>query len=519
LSRKGVVKCPERTIASKLRFLKSTMRSVINHQMMFGQTDISAIEFNEKSRDDMPKILRGLQGIYTNIELRERVFSILKEVRPERKNGKGKADPRTGRPGMDQWAILVMGVVRLVRNADYDHLHDLVNHHDKLRQMLGHNDWTDKTCYELQTIKDNVRLFTPELLDRINQEVIIAGHALVKKKEHEKVIPLMSRCDSFVVETNVHFPADIIQLYDAIRQAIELCAHLSVQLGSTQWRQSSNNIRTIKRLLRSMQNYKRSTSKNPEQKAVKDEKYKELVQHYLDEVDYQLKRAENTSKELFASNPLLKSKLNYYIAHATLQMGQVRRRVFNKEVIPHDEKVFSVFQPHTEWISKGKAGVPVEFGLAVCIVEDQFGFILHHQVMKKTTDSAIAVSIVKETKQRFLNLHSISYDKGFHSKTNQTELIPLIKKVVLPKKGKLSIADKARESEQEFKRLRRKHSAVESAIHGLEVHGLDRCPDDGIKGFERYVALAVLSRNIHQFGALLLKQDARRHRGPYKKAA
>lgn len=163
--------------------------------------------------------------------------------------------------------------------------------------------------------------------------------------------------------------------------------------------------------------------------------------------------------------------------------------------------------------------MPVEFGLPVRIVEDQFGFILHHKVMQKTTDSSIAVSIVEETKKRFSNLYSIGYDKGFHSVTNQTDLIPLVEKVVLPKIGKLSVADKAHESEPEFKRLRRKHSAVESAINGLEVHGLDICPDDGIKGFERYVALAVLSRNIHQFGALLLKQDARRHRGPYKKAA
>jgi hypothetical protein len=158
------------------------MRSVINHQMMFGRTDISAIVFDPKSRDDIPKILRGLQGIYTDEELRKRVFAILEEVRPERKKGEGKADLNTGRPGMEQWAILVLGVVRLGINADYDRLHELVNHHDTLRQMLGHNDWTDKTSYELQTIKDNVRLFTPELLDRINQEIVRAGHTLVKKK-------------------------------------------------------------------------------------------------------------------------------------------------------------------------------------------------------------------------------------------------------------------------------------------------------------------------------------------------
>ena len=69
---------------------------------MFGRTDISAIVFDPKSRDDVPKLLRGLQGIYTNEELRKRIFAILEEVRPERKKGDGKADPNTGRTGMVQ---------------------------------------------------------------------------------------------------------------------------------------------------------------------------------------------------------------------------------------------------------------------------------------------------------------------------------------------------------------------------------------------------------------------------------
>jgi hypothetical protein len=104
------------------------MRTVINSQIMFGQIDISAIVFNPKSRDDIPKLLRGLQEIYTNIELRQRVFSILEEVRPERKSGAGKADMNNGRPGMEQWTIFVLGVLRLGLNIDYDRLQELVNH-------------------------------------------------------------------------------------------------------------------------------------------------------------------------------------------------------------------------------------------------------------------------------------------------------------------------------------------------------------------------------------------------------
>ncbi len=275
-------------------------------------------------------------------------------------------------------------------NADYDRLHELVYHQDTLCQMLGHNDWTDKTAYELQSIKDNVRLLTPELLDRINHEVVLAGHTLVKKNDQDNLLPLMARGDSFVVETNVHFPADFIQLYDVIRKAIEVCAKLSERQKSSQWRQFGYNIRCIKRKLRVVHQLKRSTSKKPEKKALKDQQIKLAHRDYLDAVDFQLQRAVSTGAELGCFNPRLLSQLNHYIAHAEVQMGQIRRRLFNQEIIPHEEKVFSIFQPHTEWVGKGKAGVPVEFGLRVCIIEDQYRFILHHQVMEKVTDSDIA---------------------------------------------------------------------------------------------------------------------------------
>jgi hypothetical protein len=205
--------------------------------------------------------------------------------------------------------------------------------------------------------------------------------------------------------------------------------------------------------------------------------------------------------------------------HADRQIDQVRRRVLQGQSIAHEEKVFSLFQSHTEWISKGKAGVPVELGLRTCVVEDQHGFILHHQVMQQLTDDEIAVSIIDETKERFDALRSVSMDKGFHSPANQAALKEIVEVVVMPKKGRLSAADRARESEDEFVQLRRQHSAVESAINALEVHGLDLCRDHGIVGFKRYVALAVVARNVQRLGAILRQQEAARIRGPYKKAA
>jgi hypothetical protein len=198
--------------------------------------------------------------------------------------------------------------------------------------------------------------------------------------------------------------------------------------------------------------------------------------------------------------------------HADRQIDQIRRRVILGEVIAHDEKIFSIFELHTEWISKGKAGVPVELGVKVCIVEDQHQFILHHQVMQKQTDDQVTVEMVTQAQTRFPQLNACSFDKGFHSPANQIALKAQLDLVALPRKGRLSKQAQEDEHAKAFVKARRAHSAVESAINGLEVHGLDLCPDHGIDGFKRYVALAVLARNIHRMGAILWEQKKARDR-------
>ena len=199
------------------------------------------------------------------------------------------------------------------------------------------------------------------------------------------------------------------------------------------------------------------------------------------------------------------SEIDRFADHADRFIDQIRRRIIQGESIPHKEKVFSVFEEHTEWISKGKAGVPVELGLRVAIVEDQFGFILHHQVLQQETDDKIAVPIIKETKKLFCELEGCSFDKGFHSPENQKELSKLLNLVVLPKKGKCSKKQREIEQSDDFKEKRQQHSAVESGINALEVHGLDRCPDKGLENFKFYTAMAITARNFQKIGALVQK--------------
>jgi transposase, IS5 family len=501
------------------------MRQVIEPQMRMGEVDIGAIWLDPKSRDDIPQILCGLQYIYTTQEVRERVFAILEEVLPLRSNEEDEAEPvdaNNGRPGMSQWKILVLGVLRLALNTDYDRLMELANEHSTIRRFLGHNDWADTYRYPMQTLRDNLRLFTPELLDRINQEVVHAGHKALKKSPEEG---LAGRCDSFVVETDVHFPTDANLLLDAIRKIIGLSTNLAEANDLPGWRQHAHHQRQFKRQYRSIQRLKHSTSKDEDKRKAKQDEIAEAHRAYLELAKEYVARAEQTRQQVPRDcllNVGLLLQLDGFIGHAHRQIDQIRRRVLNGERIPHDEKVFSLFQPHTEWISKGKAGVPVELGLRVCVMEDSDRFILHHQVMVRCTDDQVAVPMVTDTKERFSALRAVSMDKGFHSPANQMALREHLDRVVLPKKGRCSKVERSRESEPEFVDLRRHHSAVESAINALEVHGLDKCPDHGLKGFKRYVALAVVARNVQRLGALLRQQEREkeeRKRGPYRKAA
>lgn len=332
---------------------------------------------------------------------------------------------------------------------------------------------------------------------------------LVKKKDEG----LRAGCDSFVVETDVHYPTDINLLFDAMRKVILLIMALCDGIGVSGWRKGIYNLKKVKRYFRHAQQLKRSTSKDKTKRAKREQLIIAAHMAYVELANSFIDRAKETISSISSTNfmdNLRITEIRKYIAHAERQMDQIRRRVVEGETIPHHEKVFSLFEEHTEWITKGKAGVSQELGLKVCVVKDQFGFILHHRVMQKEMDDQIAVPIIKETKERFPQLISCTFDKGFHSPNNQKDLAVLLEKVILPRKGNLSAINKEIENSEEFKEARRKHSAIESSINALENHGLDRCLDHGIYGFKRYVGLAVLARNIQILGHILQQKQLQR---------
>ena len=211
-------------------------------------------------------------------------------------------------------------------------------------------------------------------------------------------------------------------------KVITLTARLHEAHDLSTWRQHAYNVRHVKRTMRIAQMKKRGGGKTEAQKAKRKAQMVEAHREYIAVAQKYLDKARTTLKALqdsglcSAIQNLNILEIQQYMAHADRQIDQIKRRVLEGETIAHEEKVFSIFEPHTEWVVKGKAGVAVELGLKVCVLEDQYQFLLHHHVMEKETDNQVAVSMVSAAKERFAALATCSFDKGFHSPDNQKAL-------------------------------------------------------------------------------------------------
>jgi hypothetical protein len=204
--------------------------------------------------------------------------------------------------------------------------------------------------------------------------------------------------------------------------------------------------------------------------------------------------------------------LKYFHQMLDKHLDLVERRLLKEEIIPRAEKVFSLFEPHTEWIQKGKLRPNVELGHRFLIGTDQHQLIQDYDVPVGHADVNQSVPLTDRLLGRYGvgAIASLSFDKGF-TRTQDRELLSLyVPEVVMPKRGKKNAAETQRESGKKFVALRRQHSAVESEINSLEHHGLNRCLDVGLTGYLRYVGSGVMSYNLHVIGRELLARERAR---------
>lgn len=472
------------------------MRKRFEQQLAMGQIPISEAFINQKSRDSYVQVMRGIKEIFITPEYNERIFSILED-----KIMKGRK--ATGRPGMDLWQIFVMAQVRLALDLSYDRLHSMANYDRLLRQIMGVETefGFEKQQFEYQRILDNVTLLDEQTLRQINDVIVEMGHNVFKKKEAG---PLRLKTDSFVVESNVHFPTDYNLLWDCMRKCLDIITYFAnTHPGIKGWRKLKNWQRALKNMMRSVGKISASGGSNKEQrlkKAVMDYLIKSrLLSTKLTQAIVSLPIADERDLVQITS-------LEQFLALMNKHIDLLERRIIKGETIPHNEKIFSIFETYTEMIKKGKQHPNVELGKTFAITTDQFHLIVDFQVVEHQSDSQTVTSIAKRVLAKH-KVESWSFDRGYYSKDNKSLLRPDVPNIIMPKKGKLNQAEKQEENERRFLKAKNQHSAVESNINELEHRGLNRCPDRGYHHFRRYTALGVCAYNIRRIGFRLLEQD------------
>lgn len=480
------------------------MRKRFEQQQELDATLIQDVQFDSRSRHELPKLLAGLQYIFVSAELNEQLFTIMESHILEGKKS-------TGRLGMSLWEILVLGTMRLNLDIDYDNLQDLSNNHEKVRGMLGVDSkkiFSSGKYYAMQTLKDNVRLLTPELLEQISEVVVKAGHQL-KKNGSDEPIDLKFKSDSYVVESTIHFPTDLNLLWDSARKCLDTIDALLKHQHLSGWNKRNYWRRKIKSSYSTTSNIHHRRGKNYKPRLNSATRvYLDRCAILSEKVDQSLKQLDSegvVNIQVFA----LETQLRYYQNMLTKHIDLVNRRILQGQQIPHEQKVFSIFEPHVEWVQKGKHHKKVELGHNVLITTDQFHFILDHNVMVNQRDPSQPIELSTRLAKRFGEgycLESISFDKGFYSQLAYEQLAKAFKTVVMPKKGKLSKQLQQQYSESEFVALRNKHSAVESNINEVEHAGLNRVPDKGLYGFKKYVALGVLAYNLKRLGRIVIEK-------------
>jgi len=473
------------------------MRKRFEQQLGLGQLPIEAVLINPKSKNALDELLAALKAIYCDKEYNEKIFSILeKHLLSGKKN--------TGRTGMDLWCIFVLSQVRLCLNLSYDYLHDLADNHHKMRHLMGIEKGFgyDRVQFEYQNIYDNVSMLSDELVAEINQVILDFGQGKVFKKKGNTALRLKS--DSFVVESNVHFPTDYNLLWDSTRKCLDIVSKfLRKYKGIEGWRKIGNWRCEIKGLMRELGKASSSGGQNKQEKVAAAAK-KYLIKARL--LHQKLVREMPTLPISDETDLSLMIVLEHFVILMEKHIDLIDRRILKGEIIPHEEKLFSVFETYTEWIKKGKSRPSVELGKKLAITTDQFGLILDYQLMNEQQDRDIVIEVADRILSKY-KVTSWSFDKGFWRKENKEILQLEVPKVIIPKLGKRNKTEQAEEHSLSFKKLKNKHSAIESNINELEHRGLDRCPDRGYSHFKRYVGLGVCAYNLKKIGRQILKTE------------
>jgi transposase, IS5 family len=421
---------------------------------------------------------------------------------------RGLKKPGTGRSGLTPSQVLRSCILMRVKNWNYRELRERITDGYTLRQF------TDFYCQPVPQHDAFNRAFnrlTPETLQVVN-ELVVQAAVDAGLEDGQKL-----RVDTTVVQTDIHHPTDSMLLWDVVRVVTRLVLRLN---AAVQQRMQGFRNRT-RAARRRMQEIQRMTPKERSQRQV--EKYRQLIGITEEVVNSARKVLQQTrrarGKDVISDLAIdeLRKEIDHYGELGNRVMDQACRRVLQGEQVPTAEKIYSIFETHTDLIKRGKVQTPIEFGHKVFLAESAQGLITQYQVLEGNPgdDQQVEPSL-KRHKETFGHAPALyGSDRGFFSETNVKSCKQNgVKVVSIPQRGGKKTAErKAYEKSPAFKKGQRFRAGIEGRISVLfRGRGMKRCLAEGHERFELWVGAAVLANNLMRIAALLTERTRRKRK-------
>src|SRR6266576_607344 len=422
---------------------------------------------------------------------------------------RGLKKPGTGRTGLTPSQTLRSLILMRVKSWDYRELRERIADGFTLRRFtqfycrsVPKHDAFHRTFHQL----------TPQTLKAVNDLVVKAAVDL-GLEDGQKL-----RVDTTVVQTDIHHPTDNTLLWDVVRVVTRLIGRLAAALGRRRIKGFRDRTRSARRR---MQEIQRMTSRQRQDHQTAT--YRELIgiaEEVIESARTALRRTGKArGKDMITDLAIAETRkeIEHFCALGVRVTDQSRRRVLNGEQVPTVEKLYSIFEPHTDLIKRGKVQSPIEFGHKVFLAESARGLITQYEVLDgNPVDEQHVVASLERHKQTFGDVPKLyGSDRGFFSEKNVMSCKQEgVKVVCIPQRGGTKAPEReAYEKSREFKDGQRFRAGIEGRISVLfRGRGMKRCLAQGRERFELWVAAAVLANNLMRIAALLSKRTRRKRK-------
>ena len=425
------------------------------------------------------------------------------------RSGAGLKQPGSGRHGLTATQVLRSLVLMRLKNWDYRELRERIADGLTLRQF------TDFYCAPVPKHDAFQRGFirlTPQTLKAVNDLVVRAAVEL-GLEDGTKL-----RVDTTVVQTDIHHPTDNTLLWDVVRVITRLVRRLAKALELRRIKGFCDRTRSARRRMYEIQ--RMTARQRHEQQTHTYRVLIDIAEEVVGNARAGLERTRTMrGKDMFTDMAIaeLRGQIEHFCGLEDRVIDQARRRVLFGEQVATDEKIYSIFEPHTDLIKRGKVRTPVEFGHKVFLAESAEGLITQYEVLKgNPPDEVHVASSLQRHRQAFGRAPELyGSDRGFFSEPNLASCKHAgVKLVCIPQRGgKRTPRRQAYESSAAFKNGQRFRAGIEGRISVLfRGRGMKRCLAEGRDRFELWVGAAVLANNLMRIAALLTERSPRRRR-------